>query len=195
MTDLPPVAVCSNHPDISEGVHRCSRCARAFCADCLVLIGGSSYCASCKNEQLLDVRSGVDPSALQLASRGRRFGGYFLDVLPWVILSMVVVYRAMALGKFVRRFDPMLIVATITYVAYDALMIQFRSQTLGKMAAHTKVVRVDGTPVTAGQAWIRALTRWALGYLYIVDWITIFFTNDRLCVHDMLAKTRVVNTD
>ncbi|MEA2569643.1 MAG: hypothetical protein QOI24_1644 [Acidobacteriota bacterium] len=195
MTDLPPVAVCSNHPDIGEGVHRCSRCARSFCADCLVLIGGSGYCALCKNEQLRDVRSGVDPGTMPFASRGRRFGGYLVDVLPWMILSGFVVYRAMALGKFVTRIDPTLIVATVTYVAYDALMIQFRSQTFGKMAAHTKVVRVDGTGVTAGQAWIRALTRWALGYLYVADWITIFFTRERLCVHDMLAKTRVVNTD
>jgi uncharacterized RDD family membrane protein YckC len=195
MTELAPVAVCSNHPDLSEGVHRCARCTRTFCADCLVLIGGASYCASCKNEQLLDVRSGVDSRTAPFASRGRRFGGYFIDSLPFVILSMIVVYRAMAHSTFVRRFDPMIIVVTLTWVVYDALMIQFRSQTLGKMAVHTRVVRIDGMPVTAGQAWIRALTRWALSYLYIVDWMTIFFTREHLCVHDMLAKTRVVNTD
>jgi uncharacterized RDD family membrane protein YckC len=108
---------------------------------------------------------------------------------------MYVVFRAMFAGKVLQRFDPTIIALTLLYVAYDALMIQFRSQTLGKMAVKTKVVRIDGTPVTAGQAWVRALTRWALNYLYIVDWITIFFTRERLCVHDMLAKTRVVNTD
>jgi uncharacterized RDD family membrane protein YckC len=195
MTDYSPIAVCSNHPDVSEGVHRCTRCARSFCGDCLVFIGGAPYCASCKNEQLLDVRSGVDPSALPIASLSRRFGGNLIDVIPLMAVLMFVVYRAMFAGKVLQRFNPTIIAFSLLYVAYDALMIQFRSQTLGKMAMKTKVVRVDGTPVTAGQAWVRALTRWALNYLYIVDWITIFFTNDRLCVHDMLAKTRVVNTD
>lgn len=195
MTDYSPIAVCSNHPDVSEGVHRCTRCTRSFCGDCLVFIGGAPYCASCKNEQLLDVRSGVDPTALPIASLSRRFGGNLIDVLPLTAVFMYVVFRAMFAGKVLQRFDPTIIALTLLYVAYDALMIQFRSQTLGKMAVKTKVVRIDGTPVTAGQAWIRALSRWALNYLYVVDWITIFFTNERLCVHDMLAKTRVVNTD
>ena len=195
MTDYSPIAVCSNHPDVSEGVHRCTRCARSFCSDCLVFISGAPYCASCKNEQLLDVRSGVDPTALPFASLGRRFGGNLIDVLPLMAVSMYIVFRAMFAGKVTQRFDPTIIALSLLFVAYDALMIQFRSQTLGKMAMKTKVVRIDGTPVTAGQAWVRALTRWALNFLYIVDWITIFFTSERLCVHDMLAKTRVVNTD
>jgi uncharacterized RDD family membrane protein YckC len=195
MTDYSPIAVCSNHPDVSEGVHRCTRCAHSFCRDCLVFIGGAPYCASCKGEQLLDVRSGVDSSSLPIATLSRRSGGYLIDVLPLTAIVMFLVFRAMQTGKVVQRFDPTVIAFTFLYVAYDALMIQFRSQTLGKMAAKTKVVRIDGTPVTAGQAWVRALTRWALNYLYFIDWITIFFTRERLCVHDMLAKTRVVNTD
>jgi uncharacterized RDD family membrane protein YckC len=63
------------------------------------------------------------------------------------------------------------------------------------MAMRMKIVRPDGTRITTGQAWGRALSRWALNFLYFVDWITIFFTRERLCVHDMLAKTRVINTD
>jgi len=193
MTDLSPVLVCSNHPDITEGVRRCARCMRAFCADCYVLIGGQPYCATCKTEQVLDVRSGVD-GGLPLASIGRRFGGAFLDGLPWAIVSGFFIVRAMMAGTTVAM-DAKFLLLGFSSVIYDALMTQFRSQTLGKMAMHTKVVRIDGSRITTGQAWLRAISRWVLNFLYFVDWITIFFTRERLCVHDMVARTRVVNTD
>src|SRR5258707_11869269 len=58
---------CRNHWDVVEGLRQCSRCGQTFCRDCLVDINGFAYCASCKNEQLLDVRSGVT-----LTTNGRR---------------------------------------------------------------------------------------------------------------------------
>jgi uncharacterized RDD family membrane protein YckC len=193
MTDIAPVVVCSNHPDITEGVRRCARCMRAFCADCYVLIGGQPYCATCKSEQVLDVRSGVD-AGLSIASLGRRFGGAFIDGLPWAIISSVIVFRAIIAGTAVAM-DSKFILLGFTSVIYDGLMMQLRSQTVGKMAMHTKVVRIDGSRITTGQAWLRAITRWVLAFLYFVDWVTILFTRERLCVHDMVARTRVINTD
>ena len=195
MTDLASGNACINHPDIVEGIRRCSRCGRAFCSDCLVTIGGKDYCASCKNEQLLDVRSGVDSGVLPLASRGRRLAAAIVDSIPWVAIGMFIGFRAAFGGRMVSRWDPMILAFGFTYVIYDGLMIQLRSQTVGKMAVKIKVVGIGGVPVTAKQAWIRALSRWALNFLYVVDWLPIFFTDERLCVHDMLAKTRVVDTD
>jgi len=59
--------ICRNHVDVSAGVRRCSRCGVTFCSDCLVDIQGKPYCATCKGEQLLDVRSGVDRTNLEFA--------------------------------------------------------------------------------------------------------------------------------
>jgi uncharacterized RDD family membrane protein YckC len=193
MTDLSPIPVCTNHPDVSEGVRRCTRCARNFCSDCIVMIGGQPYCASCKGEQLLDVRSGIDGS-LPFASLGRRFAALFLDLIPWTALQYYLVFSAAFRGRTIGM-DWKVIAASFSFVIYEGLMLQLRGQTLGKMALKTKVVRVDGTPITSGQAWLRAFIRWILSFLYIIDWISIFFTRERLCVHDMVAKTRVVNTD
>lgn len=193
MTDLAPNAVCSNHPDIIEGVRRCTRCARNFCADCLVLIGGQPYCGMCKGEQLLDVRSGID-ATLPYASLGRRFAGMLLDALPWTAISMYMVFSSLITGTAVT-FNWKLVAIGISFVLYDAVMTQMRGQTLGKMALKTRVVRIDGSPITAGQAWLRAISRYILNFFYVVDWITIFFTRERLCVHDMIARTRVIDTD
>ena len=62
---------CRNHVDVSEGVRPCARCQTAFCGDCLVTINGRDYCAVCKTEQVMDVRSGTVAGVLPLASIGR----------------------------------------------------------------------------------------------------------------------------
>jgi len=61
------------------------------------------------------------------------------------------------------------------------------------MALKVKVVRPDGTPITGGQAWGRALSRALLGFLYLVDYIPAFFTKEKTTLHDLIARTRVVN--
>src|SRR5258708_40202765 len=72
---------CRNHWDVVEGLRPCSRCGQPFCRDCLVDINGLPYCANCKNEQLLDVRSGVAPTTLNLASIVKLFLALFVDGL------------------------------------------------------------------------------------------------------------------
>ena len=82
--------ICRNHVDVSEGVRRCTRCGSSFCSDCLVDIGGKPYCATCKTEELLDVRSGIERGTLDLASIGRRFGASFIDgLLMWIPIAVM----------------------------------------------------------------------------------------------------------
>ncbi|MDQ6802910.1 MAG: RDD family protein [Acidobacteriota bacterium] len=163
-----------------------------FCRDCLVDIQGKPYCATCKGEQLLDVRSGVDHTNLQFASIGRRFAAQLLDSLivsvPMIIIIMVIAFSAAA-GKFATLW---FIIPSIVAVAYEALMLKSRGQTLGKIAMKVKVVSPDGTELSGGQAWGRAVGRALLGFLYIVDYIPAFVTKEKTTIHDMMARTRVV---
>jgi uncharacterized RDD family membrane protein YckC len=190
--------LCRNHVDVGDGVRRCARCGTPFCPDCLVEIAGRPYCAVCKSEQLLDVRSGVSSSALQLASTLRRFGAIFLDGL----LIAIPMYAIMAIFIFLpatqgKEPNPLLnligLPVALASLVYEALMLQYKNgQTLGKMALKVRVVRPDGTPISPGQAWGRVLMRTILGCLWIVDYIPAFFTNERTTLHDMVAGTRVV---
>jgi uncharacterized RDD family membrane protein YckC len=81
-------------------------------------------------------------------------------------------------------------------VMYEGTMLQWRGQTLGKMALRIKVVTPEGGSISAGQAWIRPLVRGFLGCLWLlgvlVDYVPAFITQKKTCVHDMAAKTRVV---
>jgi uncharacterized RDD family membrane protein YckC len=83
-------------------------------------------------------------------------------------------------------------------VAYEAIMLSTCGRTLGKMALGLTVVRRDGSPITPGQAWLRAGTRCALylvpAYLgFIVDALFIFSDNGAT-LHDRVAGTVVVET-
>jgi len=194
------VPSCPNHPDVIEGLRYCSRCGRAYCTDCLVTIRGNTYCAPCKAEQLLDLTSGVDQSALELAGIGRRFAALLIDSLVlglptgivFVLLAVVAVSNKSDFNPIL--FQPVVLLVVVVYVVYEALMLAARGQTLGKMAMKIKVVRADGTPLSRGQAWGRAFMRQILAScLSLFNYLPAFFTKDRTCLHDLVANTRVVN--
>jgi uncharacterized RDD family membrane protein YckC len=193
--------ICRNHVDVSEGVRRCARCGGTFCSNCLVDIGDHPYCAECKTQQLLDARSGVDRTILNYASVLKRFGAMLLDNLVLCIPNVAVIVIILAAtgaldnpdraGNWVQVAN---IPAFAFAIGYEALMLILKNgQTLGKMAVGVRVVRVDGSPVTNGQAWGRAAMRAVLGCLIIVDYLPAFFTEEKTTLHDLIAGTRVVD--
>ena len=193
---------CRNHPDVLEGVRYCSQCGGPFCNDCLVTINDRLYCATCKSEQLLDVRSGVDRTRLQLAGIGRRFGALVIDRLivigPLYALFLISMFATMnAKGEPSPWVFVLLLPLLFGLPVYEGLMLQHKNgQTLGKMALRVRVVRADGSPITAGQAWGRSAMRFVLeGCISFVDYIPAFFTQEKTALHDMVSTTRVVDVD
>lgn len=194
--------ICRNHVDVSQGVRRCSRCGTTFCSDCLVTIQDRPYCATCKNEQLLDVRSGVDRTRLAYAGIGKRFGAMILDniilAIPMYALMFGVIFATGSFEQFAGdEPGPWLLLIYIPAfslpVLYEGLMLSLKDgQTVGKLAVKIRVVRADGSPITTGQAWGRAAMRVVLGCLWIVDYIPAFFTDEKTTLHDLVAGTRVV---
>ena len=188
---------CRNHPDVIEGLRHCSRCGHPYCHNCLVTMNDRLYCATCKVEQLRDVQSGVDRTRLNYAGAGKRFGALIIDRLiivgPPYALFLILTFSATGnepnLWAFLL-FIPMFFGMPI----YEALMLQYKSgQTLGKMAMKVRVVRIDGSPLTAGQCWGRAFLRFALeSCISFINYIPALFTDEKTALHDMGANTRVV---
>ena len=181
---------CRNHVEVSEGVRRCSRCGGDFCRDCLVEIGGAPFCATCKTEQLLDVRSGV-LGALDLAPISRRFWAYLAD---YFILYIISVALGAVMGVAMRSGPPLALTCSsallsiLINIAYHGFLIAATGQTFGKRALRIKVVSETGANVTKGQAWGRACAE-LIPFAHLVA----FFNDERKGIHDMLAHTRVVN--
>jgi uncharacterized RDD family membrane protein YckC len=191
--------LCRNHVDVAEGVRRCARCGAPFCPDCLVELSGRPYCGTCKSEQLLDVRSGVDRSQLQHATILRRFGAIFLDsllvVIPMYIIMGIFIFLPTSQGQQPNELInfisfPFMLISLV----YEGMMLKYKDgQTLGKMAMKVRVVRPDGSSISSGQAWGRVVMRTILGCLWIVDYIPAFFTPEKTTLHDMVAGTRVID--
>jgi uncharacterized RDD family membrane protein YckC len=197
---------CLNHPDGESPVTRCQRCLAPYCSDCLVMIQGRPYCGLCKHEFVRDVASGVSLSGLELAGIGRRFAAIIIDsLIVSVPVFLLVMVGAMAAAMIAPSNGPMddstsiitsiavggtMLLGFVVSILYEPLQLTRSGQTIGKKMMGIRVVRPDGTAISAGQAWGRFGLRSILG---IIDYIPIFFTEERTCVHDMLANTRVIN--
>jgi uncharacterized RDD family membrane protein YckC len=202
---------CKNHPLVEDRLTRCAVCTEAFCPDCIVAVGGVPYCMDCKSELVLDLLSGVPFLSLDMASISRRFAAMFLDglilSLPLIIMVLLMVLPTLASGSdpgSLEKLFPALpllngvltLVWMALIVAYEGLMLSLmKGQTLGKKALHLRVVTAEGNPISRGQAWGRALSRQLFGLvpcLGLIDYL-VAFGSERTCVHDILAKTRVIN--
>jgi uncharacterized RDD family membrane protein YckC len=201
---------CKNHPLVEEPLVRCARCGEAFCPNCIVEIGGSPYCAVCKGEILGDLRAGRPAAGPELASIGRRFGAIFLDglilglplgaVVLGVFASLglfsgISAGKAPDLGLFWAMEGVLFLGAFVSWVLYEGLMLRRSGQTVGKKAMRIRVVSAEGSPLSPGQAFGRAALRQVLGIvpcLGLVNYLTAF-GEQRTCIHDMVARTRVIN--
>jgi uncharacterized RDD family membrane protein YckC len=190
--------MCRNHVEVIEGIRRCSRCGSTFCRDCLVDIAGHPFCATCKNEQLMDVRSGIDRTRLPLAGFWKRFGavmldGFILAIPMYAIMGAVFFIMIRGKGEPPLWFNFISLPFIFVQPIYEGIMFSMKDgQTLGKMVLGIKVVRIDGSSITTGQAWGRAGLKLVLGCISIFDYIPFWFTDERTTLHDMAASTRVV---
>jgi uncharacterized RDD family membrane protein YckC len=202
---------CVHHPEVEAGIERCARCAGSFCPDCFVVLRDRPYCAACKVELVRDLRSGLVPNALALASVGRRLLGLWVDGFLTAAASYALLIPIMI--PIIALSDPgpgrdaepgalpvvlVLLVYPILFavpVVYEGFMLQRRGQTLGKMMIGVKVVTPEGGPIGPGQAWGRAALKLVLGSCMGIDYLPALFTRERTCLHDLIARTRVVRLE
>lgn len=91
------------------------------------------------------------------------------------------------------------IVAMLGIFIYTAVLVYRYGQTIGKRVMGIRVVRTDGTRVGFGRF---IFLRWLpitllsmiplLGYVFSLLDVLLIFRDNRLCVHDNVADTRVV---
>ena len=191
---------CPNHPQLTVGLQRCSRCHRSYCPDCLVSLRGGLYDAACKDAQLRDFAAGH--SALKIASAWARLGAVWIDGFVLIIPVGLIYYASylnsgLPLMEFMRsptaRWGTSGVMS-ILYILYEGILIARRGATVGKAAVGLRVVNPDGSAVGTRGAWLRAASKYFFNYtqiLGIVDTLMVF-TNRRRTLHDRVASTLVV---
>ena len=76
-------------------------------------------------------------------------------------------------------------------VAYSVWMHGKWGQTLGKMALGMQVVKVDGTPLGYGGAFLRWLGSILSGLILMIGYIMAGLRSDKRSLHDLIAGSRV----
>jgi uncharacterized RDD family membrane protein YckC len=113
---------------------------------------------------------------LGLATRPGRLMPLGSAVLPAVVMMQAV----------------MILIGTAVGATYETFFVATRGATPGKMALGLKIVRADGSPVSAGLAFGRYLAHLLSGYLLGIGYLMAAFDPEKQALHDRICQTRVI---
>lgn len=141
---------------------------------------------------------GIDIDA-PLATRGARLAAAFLD---GILYGVGLVPLSLFVQGVVIRSGILLVVCGLLFLAVS--MVQYhgivtRGQTLAKRWLSIKIVKIDGSRVgfldgVVLRAWLPFLMGLipVLGSFFGLADALAIFGQDRMCLHDRIAKTKVV---
>ena len=144
-----------------------------------------------------------------LAGRGRRLVGAIIDGLVMII---VVIPITIAMGYWDRVLeeqntleDTLLftVISCIAFLLVNGYLLANRGQTVGKMMLSMRIVSFqDNRILPVGRLLgLRYIPQWVIGSVPVVGGllalvnILFIFGEQRRCVHDLIAGTKVVMTE
>jgi uncharacterized RDD family membrane protein YckC len=113
------------------------------------------------------------------------FGIFTAITIPVMVAGRVPRSTAIAVGLTLALF----LLAFV--VAYSVWMHGKWGQTLGKMALGMKVVRVDGSSLGYGGAFLRWIGSILSGLILMIGYVMAGFRSDKRALHDLIAGSRV----
>ena len=148
----------------------------------------------------------VSPNEVQLASRWARLGGSLVDGLVGFAVVFTLMFVTgmweifMAGGQSYADTATLSVGGLVVFLLIHGYPLATRGQTLGKMAAGTRIVSVaDGRILPLWKVFgLRYIPIALIGGVPVVGQILnlvnilLIFRSDRRCGHDMIAGTRVV---
>ncbi|MFC7647712.1 RDD family protein [Streptosporangium lutulentum] len=145
------------------------------------------------------------PARFPQAGRAQRrlFAG-ILDIVIVSLISSPFTYKTYGTifdiesGVFIRvPVQNTLLAAVVGFLYYWLLTAFWNGQTLGKKLLHLRVTDVSGQKVGIGQAALREGAAWVMYATCCLGWIDlafILFNQRKQALHDIVAKTLVVDT-
>ncbi len=141
-----------------------------------------------------------------LAGRGSRFAAQLLNgltTIPGSIFFVIVFFSPVTEQADIDGVSIACIVVGIIYfialLVINLILIARQGQSLGKKWVKIRVVRTDGSPASLGrQIGLRYIVNAIpgqvplVGIVYVLVDILFIFRDDRRCIHDLIADTKVV---
>lgn len=196
----------------------CSECGQPTRPDELARFGDRMICPNCKNAYAQRLREGVAPAGFV------RYGGFWLRFVAVIIDGIIVaipigilqamLFAAMGLSmtqlaqnpnprpdEVFAALAPMFgmiglsaLVGMAIACGYEAFFLVKFGATPGKMALGLKVVRPDGSGLSAGRAIGRYFGKLLSGMILYIGYIMAGFDVQKRALHDMICDTRVIKT-
>lgn len=132
-----------------------------------------------------------------LADRGTRLGASLIDSGLYLACFLVAVPFLVTENDALIGIGVLLgLSAFLGLGIYQWVLISRQGQTLGKKWTGIKIVKVDGSDVdfTSGvilRSWVIGAINAIVGIVGIVD-VLMIFAEDRRCLHDHIAGTKVI---
>ena len=145
----------------------------------------------------------------ELAGRGRRLGAYIIDAIIAAIVLAVFAFQNLGISFDDLARDSMTqqmstagtVAVVIIFMAINSYLLVTRGQTLGKWMLGIRIVDVTSNGAATavkllGLRYVLVMLLGAIpiigGLLGVIDFLFIF-REDRRCVHDLIAGTKVVS--
>jgi uncharacterized RDD family membrane protein YckC len=152
-----------------------------------------------------DVNAGKLPAAApgMLAERGTRFVSQLVDGLLYLVVLIPAFIAGFESGAF-KAFvaGPLGIVSLAGWlglIIYQAYLVATSGQSIAKKLFKIQIVKVDGAPVNfVSGVLLRNWLMMVLQQIPVVNMILplldalFIFRQDRRCIHDLIAGTKVV---
>lgn len=148
----------------------------------------------------------VDDSEKPLASRWARLGASIIDSIIMMVILLPVMYFTGGFDGIMEGVQPGFVyslgIAVLGIIVFFVINYRYliaSGQTVGKKVLEIKIVDLNGNlPVFQPQLVIRYAVYMLPGQIPIVGQIFSFinilfiFTAEKRCIHDLVAKTKVV---
>ena len=190
-----------------------------FCNQCGIQAeANSKFCAKCgaalKSEPTIQATTALTPPSpsptentygilqSQLADRGTRLGAAMLDFLISIvsIIPGIILISASDTDQGEGFGWALIIIAFLGLSVVQMVILVKHGQTIGKRALKIRIVRVsdESTPgfvkVVLLRIWVSSFIS-GIPYVGVIFWIVdglFIFRDDRRCLHDLIANTKVI---
>ena len=144
-------------------------------------------------------------SQTKLASIPKRLGAVFIDIIIVGLISLVMGFILNFLIPEPKSYTKEMnesannalyfVTAIVVDLFYTViLMSSVKSGTYGQQSMEIKVTKLDGSRIDYSTTWIRYFSSYISSIIFKLGYVTALFTPKKQTLHDLFAKTIVVET-
>ena len=138
----------------------------------------------------------VGSAVVEYAGFWRRVGaalidGFLIGVVGLIIQVVLAGPASFSLGQEPTALENLL--SVIVFLGYFSWMESGAHQaTIGKQALKIKVTGINGERITPQRALVRTVSKYLSGFILLIGYLMVLFTEKKQALHDIIAKTLVV---